>query len=294
MRLGFVNLSDLAFLLWKSNVHFKPLQDFLKDYLVTIYKEQHGVGVISGCELTAEGALTVRTAAGVVLFDNDELVKVEETDVTLDTADLSNPRLDRLELIHSIVSTVQVVNTLNETKDFDKLQTGTPAKSTGTPAVSPVVNAKTANAISLGIISVGTGQVSLNASDINQNDVSRDNSRAVDNSLTVEDILNNQSGTFIPFMIADKSKYRKRTWEYVVHRKTDTGSSGVINAGTLIGMLNPETNNWDTTDDQRGNDDIGVDLVVDPTTGQVIYDSTDISGLNYVGKIHHTSTVVEL
>jgi len=295
MRLGFINFADLALLLWKSNTHFRPFQDFLKDYLVTIYKEQHRIGVISGCELTAPGGLTVRTAAGVVLFDNDELVKVEQIDTLLLAADLGDPRLDRLELVFTTENNIQVTNTAGGDVQFDKLQTGTPTQKNGVPAPVPAVPAKTPGTLSLGIISVAQGQLNLTAVDINQNDVARDKSYVVDNSLRVEDILvNAPGGTKLRTMVVDKSRHRKKVFDYIIHRKTDTAASGIGVPGQLILTLNPETNNWDMFDDQISDVESGVTFGHNPITGEVEYDSVNIAGVNYIGKIHHTSTVVDL
>lgn len=294
MRLGKINFADLALLLWKSNDHFLPFQDFLKDYLVTVYKEQHRVGVISGCNMTAPAGLTVRVSAGVVLFDNDELVKVEQTDVVLDVADAADPRLDRMELIYSLANNSQVTNTINQVKQFDKLETGTPTKNTGVPNAVPVLQVTTAGAISVGSISVAATQTVLTAADLSEKETVRDISRPVDNLATEEDILNNQAGTDVPLMIADKTKHRQKTWKYQVKRKTDTGASGVVNAGELIALLNPETLDWEITDEQKGEDEIGIDFLIDAATGQISYDSTNIAGANYVGKISYTTETLDI
>ena len=54
-------------------------------------------------------------------------------------------------------------------------------------------------------------------------------------------------------------------------------------------MLNPETSEWQGSDDMKGNDseDIGVVLQVDPTTGQMQWDvsATGFGGANYEGSL---------
>jgi len=294
MRLGFINLTDLALLLWKSNDHFKPLQDFLKDYLVTVYKEQHKVGVISGCAVTVTSGLEVQVAAGVVLFDNDELVKVEVLTETLDAADPTDPRLDRLELVHSVANNLQVTNTLSQVKQFDKLQTGTPTKNTGVAAPSPVLPAKTANTISLASISVAATQTVLAQSDISETEKVRDISRPVDNLTREEDILNTQAGTDLPGLLIDKTKHRMLIVEYHIKRKTDTGSSGVSVPGRMYLFVNPETNDVFRSDEQFGDDVSGVDFDVDATSGQVTYDSSTIAGANYVAKLKYSTTAFDI
>jgi len=290
--LGFINFSILGRLLWKSNDHFLPMQTFYLGYMKEIWLSVHSPGIISGCAVSVNSGLILDITSGLILFDNDELVTVDAQQVTLATADPTNPRLDRLEYIHSIQNNIAVLDVDGVSKQFDKIQTGTAGDVTGTPAGSPVAPVKTGGAISIGIISVAATQTVLTASDIDVRETARDLARKVENTEVEENIDNNATATFLPLLIADKARYRQVWVHYNIQRKTDTGSSGVTGSGVLSLRLNSETNNWERTDTPEGV--AGVDFDVEAATGRVSYDSSNIAGTGYIGKVKYFTKTISL
>ena len=290
--LGFINFSILGRLLWKSADHFLPMQTFYLGYMKEIWLSVHSPGIISGCVVSVNAALTLDITSGLILFSNGELVTVDAQQVTLAAADPSDPRLDRLEYIHSIENNIAVIDIDAVSKQFDKIQTGTAGASTGTPAGSPVVNVKTAGAISISIISLAATQTLLTSGDIDVRETARDLARKVENTEVEEDINNNASGDFLPLLIADKARYRQVWVHYNIQRKTDTGSSGVTQSGVLSLRLNSETGEWSRTDTQEGS--AGVDFEVEAATGRISYDSSNIAGATYIGKVKYTTRTISV
>lgn len=96
--------------------------------------ESTGYGIVSGCEPSISG-LTVTVGAGVVHLADGTRKEIAETNITLDAADSTNPRID-LVYIDS---------------------TGAVAKITGTAAASPVVPDVPTGGISVANVSVAAG-----------------------------------------------------------------------------------------------------------------------------------------
>jgi exopolysaccharide biosynthesis protein len=114
--------------------HFDTLPNW-QEYLA----ESTGYGIVSGCEPSISG-LTVTVGAGVVhLFDGTRK-ELSATNITLDSADSTNPRID-IVYIDS---------------------TGTVAKVTGTAAASPSAPALPTNGISVAQVSVAAGATTGN------------------------------------------------------------------------------------------------------------------------------------
>jgi hypothetical protein len=111
--------------------HFDTLPNW-QEYLA----ESTGYGIVSGCEPTISG-LTVTVGAGIVHLADGTRKEMSATNVTLDAADTTNPRID-LVYITSV---------------------GDVAKITGTAAASP-----SAPALPSGGISVAQVSVAANAS----------------------------------------------------------------------------------------------------------------------------------
>lgn len=285
MALGRINFADLNLLLWDAVAHFLPMQDYLKGYDKAIYSSVHAVGIVSGCQVTPVSGMTVRVAAGLVLFSNGELCEVAQQDVTLSAADGSQPRIDRLQLTFTFANNATVTTTINQVKQFDKVATGTAAQLAGTPGVSPTIPVKTAGAISLGSVSIAAGQTTIGTVDISQGDDVRDRSYKLQQKFTAS--IPQDSGGFIDVkdLILDKNKFKQYWIKYQLARKTDTGSSGKVCSGTIHAFLNPETNNWDFSDDRKGNDseDMLVEFNVVPASGKVQWDVDSIAGANHVG-----------
>ena len=98
------------------------------------HAEATGYGIVSGCEPSISG-LTVKVGAGVIHLADGTRKEIVQTNITLDAADPTNPRID-LVYIDS---------------------TGTVAKITGTAAASPSVPALPSSGISVAQVSVAAG-----------------------------------------------------------------------------------------------------------------------------------------
>lgn len=104
--------------------------DSLEKYLA----ESTGYGIVSGCAPSISG-LTVTVAAGVVHLADGTRKEIAQTNITLDNADQSNPRIDLVYI----------------TSD------GTVAKITGTAAASPSAPALPSNGISVCNVTIAAG-----------------------------------------------------------------------------------------------------------------------------------------
>jgi hypothetical protein len=109
--------------------HFDELPNW-QEYL----SESTGYGIVSGCTPTISG-LTVTVAAGLVHLAGGTRKEIASTNITLDAADASNPRID-LVYIDS---------------------TGVVAKVTGTAAASPSVPTLPSNGISVCNVTIAAG-----------------------------------------------------------------------------------------------------------------------------------------
>jgi hypothetical protein len=109
--------------------HFDTLPNW-QEYLA----ESTGYGIVSGCTPTISG-LTVTVGAGIVHLADGTRKEIASTNITLDAADSTNPRID-LVYIDS---------------------TGAVAKVTGTAAATPSVPALPNNGISVAQVSIAAG-----------------------------------------------------------------------------------------------------------------------------------------
>jgi hypothetical protein len=98
------------------------------------FAESTGYGIVSGCEPTISG-LTVTVGAGIVHLADGTRKELSATNITLDNADPTNPRIDLVYI----------------TSD------GTVAKITGTAAASPVVPAVPTSGISVCNVTIAAG-----------------------------------------------------------------------------------------------------------------------------------------
>lgn len=108
--------------------------DIQKSSLTQALAESTGYGIVSGCEPTISG-LTVKVGAGVIHLSDGTRKELSATNITLDSADTTNPRID-LVYIDS---------------------TGTVAKITGTASASPNVPTVPTGGISVAQVSVAAG-----------------------------------------------------------------------------------------------------------------------------------------
>ena len=105
--------------------------------------ESTGYGIVSGCTPSISG-LTVTVAAGIVHLADGTRKELSATNITLDSADSINPRID-LVYINS---------------------TGTVAKITGTASASPVAPTLPTGGISVATVSVAAGATTGTVTDI--------------------------------------------------------------------------------------------------------------------------------
>lgn len=105
----------------------------------------NGRGVLSGCEVSAQGSpdMTVAVASGVVMIDGAR-VTVTGANGTISTADSSNPRFDIVSINSS----------------------GTIVVTAGTPAIRPVFPAVPANSAALAAVHVPASDTAIQSSQI--------------------------------------------------------------------------------------------------------------------------------
>jgi len=118
-----------------------------QEYLDALVAGINGIDcVLSGCAVTAQGSpdMTVAVAKGAVLT-NGALKAVTAGNVTISTADSTNPRLDLI-----------VVNS-----------SGTKAARTGTAAANPLPPARTANDVVLAVVYVPASDTTISSNQIN-------------------------------------------------------------------------------------------------------------------------------
>lgn len=122
---------------WKEG-HFEKLPNW-QEYLA----ESTGYGIVSGCDPSISG-LTVTVGAGIVHLADGTRKEIAETNITLDAADSTNPRID-LVYIDS---------------------TGAVAKVTGTAAESPSAPSVPSGGISVCNVTIAANAVTGTVTDV--------------------------------------------------------------------------------------------------------------------------------
>jgi len=143
-------------------------QTYLKSFADEQINAIRTSGLIYGGQITTVSALTIKIAKGAALMPSGQLVTWDDTNITLQTADPSNPRIDRIELALSTANNSNVVNTLNQTVVLDQIYSAALTANKGTAAGSPVANALTSGSVSLGLITVTAGETVLITSNLSQ------------------------------------------------------------------------------------------------------------------------------
>lgn len=146
--------------------------ELFQTYMVSNFKErllaERSKGVLYGCRATVVSALTVNISAGLVLMPDGQLVTVPSSNITLSTADPTNPRIDRIEVGYTATDGASVVDVNNVPRVLDIQYIPALAKLTGTPAGSPTAPAATGSKVSLALVSVAATQTVLIQGNISQ------------------------------------------------------------------------------------------------------------------------------
>lgn len=166
-QIGFVNFDDLEAYLWNSKDDFKGMQTLIYNAIQTLAGGVRTPGLIYGGQLSIVSGLTIRVAAGFAIFSSGKIVTWPQTDLPLDAADPTNPRIDRIELVYAVTNNRTVVNKVGESKWFNKYEGITLTANKGTPSGSPSANAKVAGNISVGLVTIPPGSVSLVGGNLN-------------------------------------------------------------------------------------------------------------------------------
>lgn len=319
--LGKLNFGSLARYLIKA-ADLNTWQTYIEDNLKELIIGNRSYGVIYGCEVSVVSGLTVQISAGLVLFSNNVLVAVAAQQITLDAADVSNPRLDRIELAYTLENGTSVTNIDGNSVVLDKIHTATIQKNAGTPAGSPSAPGLTAGRLSLAVVTVGTGVTNLNSGNISSTEdtyrslsyfrfgpagtqkfgfrngrmeVTEDGSnwypvtrrRYDDKSIS---LVNNQSALAISGMSFDAASFIAVSADVFISIKTD--SVETVESGQLLLVYKPTTAAWDVVFNSNF-DDAGLTFSIDTTlgVGQLKYATTNVAGANYVGKLRLSNIV---
>lgn len=323
--LGKMNWAGLSnYLVQPSDM--EKFQTYLKDDLSESLRSTRSQGILIGGKITVLAGLQIRISAGVALMPSGLLVNFAQTDLTLNAADPTNPRIDRVEL--SAVSTqgTAVVDQANLPKTLDFQYVTTIAKINGVAAPVPALPAQTANTLSVGFVTIPATTVNLVQSMITQdpdnayqksyvilgngsgfaryNEFTGNYEVSVDGVTwkqlltsefkdTLATIANNQVAAAdvsgFQFDSAKGSVYKVSAF---VKRKTDTNFVRALVEFYLI--YNEVTLVWDIVGNPIG-DDVGLAFsvaLVSGTVSKLQYTSDSLSGANYSGSMKFTSTVI--
>jgi hypothetical protein len=125
-------------------------------------------GLIFGGKLTVQNGLSLSVSAGLAVMPDGQLVNFPTQSFTLDAADPSNARIDRIELMSTLTNNTSVLDINSQSKTLDFLYVATPSVVKGTPATIPTTPVATSNKISLGFVTITAGQAALVAGNISQ------------------------------------------------------------------------------------------------------------------------------
>lgn len=282
-QLGKLNFPDLHSYSWQET-DFDLFQTYIQNALSEIINSGRSYGIIYGGQITLVSGLTIKVSKSLVLFSNGLLATVDDANLTLGTADPTNPRLDRIEAVYSLVNGSTVLNTLSQSKTLDKLFTNTPTVHAGTPAGSPTAPVTTAGALSYGAISVAANQTILTATNVDQSFKSADFSRSTQAAQIASAILNNQASVVsLQNLALDKTQVKSGRIDIDLRRKDD--SSERRSVGSLFCVYRPVSDSWDIWPDLHG-DEMGVVWTI-TAAGQIQYTSDNMAGGNYVSDFEY-------
>ena len=316
---GMINFPDLGTYVWKA-ANFQSFQTYLNAFQVDSMKSRNSSGVIYGCDVSVVSGLTIQITSGVILLPSGVMVSVLAQQVTLPAANVSNPRIDRIELAYQLVDNTTVVNISNQTKVFDRFINAVLFVNQGTAASSPVANGKTVGNVSIAAVNVATGAVSLVSGNIDSTaDTYRDVSSVLTgtqgqavrfnpttgnmevsldgstwNAISIEgikpqkfSISNNQSSAAsLSGMVIDKTKFVGA--KFLVEITITTSSAELVEFGEIFAIYRPTMNSWDLVYKSEF-DDAGVTFSI-TSGGQIMYISSNVAGTSYSGSIRITNS----
>lgn len=314
-----------------SNYKVKPadmelFQTYMNTNFTDLLSGNRSIGIVSGGKITSLSGLTVRISAGVAIMPNGLFVSFPQTDVTLDSADPTNARLDRINMTATVAANTAVIDEANISKTLDFTYNIVIGKSTGTPSGSPVLPAQDPTKLSVGYVQVPATAVALTNNNVfqipntsvdfgyqksssvmgnstgymryndylSQLEISPDN--LTWNKVAIQPIQNlsalisnNQvAPADISGMTVDTSKASAFKFRINVIRQT---ASGYVHCfGTLTALFNTSTNLFDINLEFIG-DDSGLTFTavfVSGTLWQIKYVSDNMAGASYTGNIKFT------
>lgn len=174
-------------------------QTYLADYDKDLLTGGRSKGIIYGGRLSLVSGLQVQISAGLALMPDGTLVSFPQTNVTLSSADPSNPRKDRIELHYVATNNTNVLDVNSVSKVLDIVYTPSFPVLVGTPAGSPTVPVITSTNISIGVVTVPAAALSLLIGNLSQLDGDHFLSSYLQLGNKNGFIRNNQSGAALEF-----------------------------------------------------------------------------------------------
>ena len=185
-RINWANL--LAYEILPSDMEL--FQAYMLDYLSQYLGGTRSPGVISGGQIAVTSGLQFTVSAGVAITPSGQLFSFPMLSGSLAAADVSNPRIDRIELASLLTNNTAVVDINSQAKVLDLIYTPSTNIVIGTPSASPVVPTQTSANVSIGYITVSAGQAALIIGNVTQ---------AVDGGFQTSALLLGNKNSFIRF-----------------------------------------------------------------------------------------------
>lgn len=282
-QIGRISFSTLDRYTWQA-ANFETFQEYLEAYFKEIGTAGWGSGIIYGGVISVSSGLTVAVSKLLALFSGAQFVTFDAATIALSAADVTNPRIDRIELGFALTANTTVNNVDGVPVTFDDKYLATLYVNKGTAAGSPTAPAITAGRLSLGLISVAANQTILVAANFDQSETARDFARKVDSSENSFSLVNNQSSfVAVQNLKLNKLITTKATIEGYVYLAT--ASTDVLYDVTLKARYKAVAAAW-YLDVILGGQDVGVvegmDFSID-STGQINYKTPNVSGSGFSG-----------
>lgn len=125
-------------------------------------------GVLIGGDIVHVAGLSFKVNKSLFLFANGEVALIDELPFTLEDADITHPRIDRIEIKFKSIDGTVVKNNRNEDRTLDRTHQAEVVILKGVPAAVPVVPVKTVGNISIAAIQIDAEQVELTTEEVDQ------------------------------------------------------------------------------------------------------------------------------